>query len=197
MLGQVCDFYQSSNSVIADFRVCNSITLDKLHFTFCMHMYGCELWNLTCGALDKFKIAWRKVKRRIWKLPPQTHNTIVHNLSMDINMILEKRILKFIFNALNHSTTCSSLLKTILHCKHSTFADNFRYLSYKYHLEFSDWFINLSHLMGKVKMKNNELYPSQPETNILLELCEMRDDLFYELLSNEEITKLIDIICLH
>ena len=197
MLGQICDFYQCSNSVISDFRVCDSITLDKLHSTFCMYMYGCELWNLTCGAIDNFKIAWRKVKRRIWKLPPLTHNIIVHNLSIDISLLLEKRMLKFIFNALNHSLTCSSLLHTVLNSKHSSFADNFRYLSYKYHLEFSDWHRNLNHLMGKVKMKFEKLYPCQPEVNILLELCEMRDSLCYDCFTNVEINKLIDDICLN
>ena len=28
-------------SVISDFSICDSETLDKVHSTFCMHMYGC------------------------------------------------------------------------------------------------------------------------------------------------------------
>ena len=41
----VCDLYQRSNNVISDFNACDSVTLDALHQTYCMHMYGCELWN--------------------------------------------------------------------------------------------------------------------------------------------------------
>ena len=63
-----------------------------------MHMYGCELWNLSYDPIEKFKIAWRKVKRRIWNLPYTTHNVLVHNLSSNINILLEKRIIKFIHN---------------------------------------------------------------------------------------------------
>ena len=42
IISNVCDFYQRSNSVISDFSICDSETLDKVHSTFCMHMYGCE-----------------------------------------------------------------------------------------------------------------------------------------------------------
>ena len=32
---------------------------------YCMHMYGFELWDLNCNYVKDFKVAWRKVKRRI------------------------------------------------------------------------------------------------------------------------------------
>ena len=63
IISNVCDFYQRSNSVISDFSICDSETLDKVHSTFCLHMYGCELWNLNSSDVQKFYIAWRKVKR--------------------------------------------------------------------------------------------------------------------------------------
>ena len=40
IVGHVCDLYQHSNSVISDFNVCDSVSLDSLHQTYCMHMYG-------------------------------------------------------------------------------------------------------------------------------------------------------------
>ena len=45
ILANVCDLYQRSKSNITDFHVYDSEILDSLHSTFCMHMYGCELWN--------------------------------------------------------------------------------------------------------------------------------------------------------
>ena len=71
----VCDLYQQSNSTISD-------TLDRLHASFCMHMYRCELWNLNSSYTDKYIIAWRKINRRILKIPI-SHNHIVHNLNLD------------------------------------------------------------------------------------------------------------------
>ena len=55
--------YQRSNLLISDFRVCDSQTLDCLHKTYCMHMYGSELWNLNCNYVDELRVAWRKIKR--------------------------------------------------------------------------------------------------------------------------------------
>ena len=30
-----------------------------------MHMYGCELWNLSYNYIKEYKVAWRKIKRKI------------------------------------------------------------------------------------------------------------------------------------
>ena len=58
---KVCDLYKRSNWIISDFSVCDSSTLDSLHRTYCMHMYGCELWDLNCKYVIESKVAWRKI----------------------------------------------------------------------------------------------------------------------------------------
>ena len=60
IIENICDLYQRSNLLISQFRSCNNETLDKLHMTYCMHMYGCELWNLNENDVNQFKVAWRK-----------------------------------------------------------------------------------------------------------------------------------------
>ena len=82
-------------------------------------MYGCELWNLNSSDVQKFYIAWRKVKRRIWKLPSTTHNSIIHNITSNIHIILEKRFIKFMHNALNGNIVCRQILLAKLRCKKS------------------------------------------------------------------------------
>ena len=49
IIGNVSDLYQRSNCGFSDFRACDSNTLDNLHRSYCMHMYGCELWDLNCN----------------------------------------------------------------------------------------------------------------------------------------------------
>ena len=65
ILHNICDLYQRSNLLISQFRSCNSETLDRMHKTYCMHMYGCELWNLSCNYINGYKVSRRKNKRRI------------------------------------------------------------------------------------------------------------------------------------
>ena len=105
-------------------------------------------------SLTQFKVAWRKVKRRIWKILPRTHNNLVCNITTNIDTIIDKRLVRFIYNSINHSNkTSSNMLRVKLLCVNSTFFSNFQYLSFKYGLTEADWYINIDHLMGKVEKK--------------------------------------------
>ena len=98
-----------------------------------MHMYGYLLWDLNCKYVSAFKVAWRKIKRRIWGLPYKANNAIIHNLSYNINLQLDTRVLKIVHSCLNYcNSVCKSLLSAKLHCIKSTFAAKYKYLSYKH-----------------------------------------------------------------
>ena len=90
-------------------------------------MYGCELWNITDSDVDKLYVAWRKVKRSIWKLPDTVHNWIIHSIASNIHTILEKRPIKFIHSALNSNEMCKQILCVKLTCKKSSFAEDYGY----------------------------------------------------------------------
>ena len=127
ILNNVFDLYQRSNLIIGQFRSCDSKTLDRLHKTYFMHMYGCVLWNLSCNYIKDYKVAWRKIMRRIWNIPPRTHNNLVSNVTENIDTIIETRMVQFIFNAINHSnSTCKNVLRVKLLSVNSTFAANYQ-----------------------------------------------------------------------
>ena len=107
-------------------------------------MYSCELWNLSSRYTNKCIIAWGKIKRRIWKIPINSHKQIVHNCSSDCKYLMEKRILKFIHNGLNSYSVCANLLQVKLTCKNSCFADSYKFLSHKYKISSSDWTNNIA-----------------------------------------------------
>ena len=48
---------------------------------------------------------------------------------------------------------CAQILKAKLRCKNSSFADNYRYLSYKYNLTNLDWINDIGSLLAKVEVK--------------------------------------------
>ena len=99
-----------------------------------MHMYGCELWNLSSCYIGKYIIVWRKIKGQIWKIPINSHKHIVHNLSSDCKYLI------FIHNGLNSNSVCENLLQVKLTCRNSFFADNYRFLSHKfYNISSFDW----------------------------------------------------------
>ena len=85
---------------------------------------------------------------------------------------------KFIYNSRNHSdkTSLNILRVKLLHVN-STFSANYQYLSFKYGLTEADWYINIDHLMGKVRKKMSILYPNPILCNVLVELCAKRDNI--------------------
>ena len=41
----VCAFNAKSNQIISDFSMLYCFSLHNLHTTYCMSLYGCEIWN--------------------------------------------------------------------------------------------------------------------------------------------------------
>ena len=83
-------------------------------------MYVSEFLDLNCNYVKDVKLAWRKVKLRIWKFPYRAHNAIAHNLSYDIDLQLDTRMLKFVHMGMNHSNNaCKSILLSKLYVVYS------------------------------------------------------------------------------
>ena len=77
-------------------------------------------------------------------------------------------MVRFHYNSLNHSNeTSSNILRVKLLCVNSTFSANYQYLSFKYGLTEADWYINIDHLMGKVRKQMSILYPKPIVCNVL------------------------------
>ena len=129
-----------------------------------------------------FILLGAKVKRRIWKLPNTTHNSIIHNIISNIlvhiTSIIEKRLIKFMHSALNGNVVSRQILLMKLRCKKCSFGENYRYLSWKYNIIDCDWNTNITYFMGKVKIKQKLLYPVSHDVSVLHDLCCMREDDF-------------------
>ena len=77
------------------------------------------------------------------------------NVTDNIVTLIETRMVRFIFNSINHSNnTCKNILRVKLLSVNSTFAANYQYLSYKYGLIEADWFTPLGHLLGLSQKEN-------------------------------------------
>ena len=100
------------------------------------------------------------------------------NITNNIDAIIDKRLVRFIYNSINHSNkTSSSILRVILLSVNSTLSANFQYLSYKYGLTEADWYFNIDHIMRKVRKKMSILYPKPILCNVLQELCAIGDNI--------------------
>ena len=73
----MCAFNAKSNQIISDFPMLDCFSLRKLHTTYCMSLYGCEMGNYNSRYISEMFTAWREIMRKLLKLPNRTHNCIV------------------------------------------------------------------------------------------------------------------------
>ena len=77
-----------------------------------------------------------------------------------------------------------------------TFSSNYDYLSCKYELSNYDWYLHTNHLLGKVRLKC-QLNITCSSWQSVIELREIHDGLSScGALSNGDVCKLIELICL-
>ena len=142
-LNAVNDLNCRLNNLLADFSHCDSKTLSVLFRTYCMNVYGSQIWAFNKTYLNKFYVAWRKPIRRFWKLPYRTHNNLLHliNLCLPIDVTLEKRCIKYIWNLINGENKLYDSISILSLCNNSTtLGENIRYFMYTYKIYDYEWY---------------------------------------------------------
>ena len=91
IIESVQKFYCKVNSVLSDFRDIPWDVKTILLDTYCLGLYGSELWNYSKHDVNHFSVAWRKTIRRLWKIPNTTHcnssQPIVYKLKKNVQNI--------------------------------------------------------------------------------------------------------------
>jgi len=74
-------FILQINSVLCTFNQLDAIVKTELLKSYCLSLYGCELWDLSNPALDKSCKSWRSGLKRVWGLPYNCRSAILHIIS--------------------------------------------------------------------------------------------------------------------
>jgi hypothetical protein len=90
------ELYRNVNILLSQFSKVDIDTRYKLFKTFCMSIYGSQLWDFEDKYCEKFYTAWRKSIRKLYKLPRQAHSCLLHLICQDIpiNVQMYIRFLK-------------------------------------------------------------------------------------------------------
>ena len=134
LIGQV-------NNVLSTFGKLNPITKNHLLFKLCSSLYGSVTLNLLHPETNRVCTSWRVALRRIWHLPPNSHNDVVSALGSNRNMFDElcHRTLKFIMFCLsnhNSNSTVNFIVRnSLFFCRSlSPLGRNFLYISQRYNI---------------------------------------------------------------
>ena len=121
----MCSFYKKkSNHVIANYSMLDSFSRCKLHASFCMSLYGSELWNYNSRYVEEICVAWRKTMRKLFGLPYRPHKYIVCGITEDISIKLHRRVTKCMYSMI-HSDTVRLMTAFFLSTAASFFSRKF------------------------------------------------------------------------
>ena len=194
----VMKFNMKSNEIITDFKLLPCYIKSKLFTTFCTDAYGCQLWNFESREVHNFYVAWRKVVRKLWRLPYITHCNLLHtiNNSLPIQISLEKRGVKSIWSCLN-SDNC--VVKTISQLAtklpRSVFGHNYRYFSYKYSIMSHQWYESYNSVHHSIMDYISRNCTDRNYGIMIRDLCHYRDSCDPHVLTATEIVQLIEYLC--
>ena len=101
----VTDLFKRTNCLRAQFGHVPWRVRLQLFRSFCLHLYGCETWDLSSPALRSFLIAYRKCVRHLLGLPYRTHRALIAPITSfpQIDDQIMNRISKFVYTISNSS----------------------------------------------------------------------------------------------
>ena len=73
---------------------------------YCLSLYDCTLWSLSCKSLHVIQVAINNVFRKVWNLPFKSHTAIVHCVAriFPICNLIFHRFNKLYSHAISHSS---------------------------------------------------------------------------------------------
>jgi hypothetical protein len=152
----VNDFFTRFNVLYSLFSHVPYTILYNLFKTYCMPLYGSQLWNYTSNSVKSFYVAWRKCIRRLtmYKIPQRTHNILLNFICDDVpvDTQLHTRFIKFAYNVINSKNSCVNTCgRLALFGSESDVCDSINYAFNKYGISKFDLLSKrLSYIMSAV-----------------------------------------------
>ena len=140
MISKACnEMYAKLNLLYRQFGMSSTGVLYKLFNSYCMSLYGSQLWNYeNKSGMDSLYVTWRKCVRRVFKIPCNTHCKLVPLICKDssIHIKLYKRFLRFFINAKkSENSILSTMTKHVLSGSSSKAWKTLNFISYTYSIQ--------------------------------------------------------------
>ncbi len=94
----ICTFNSKLNMIYSHFKHVDQDVLYGIFKTYCMPLYGSQLWDYNNKYVDSFYVAWRKGVRRLFNLPYNTHCNLLPYICNDLppTFQLYRRVISFL-----------------------------------------------------------------------------------------------------
>jgi Reverse transcriptase (RNA-dependent DNA polymerase) len=190
------------NEVICFFDKLDCMTTVKLLKSFCLNLYGCELWQLDHDCIEQICVALRQGLRRLWHVPRNTHCDVLLAISecLDLSTVICKRQLGFIKSCIHSKNSVLSFVANYglkYGRMFSSIGRSALYCSIKFAFDYQCFWSNINFsLLVDNWSKNCTSDLVLNDAQLLLELINLRDgSLWHPFLNYDDIALLINHIC--
>jgi hypothetical protein len=196
------DFIGQLNNNLCYFKNLHSHVQYKLFHSYCTSYYGCELWQLSNPNVDSFCVAWRKGLRRIWKLPSNSHCSLLPIISHCLPIFDElcRRFLNFARSCIKHDCPLIRFIACygIVYARScSPIGQNVLYCLKRYNCTYNNFLFGSVNSIINLYCTNSIDDSTFSIANLLSELISVRDGL-YDIpinLTKEDLMCIIENIC--
>ena len=195
------DFMIRFNEVLCLFNYINFDIKYSLLKTYCMPLYGSQLWDYDSNFVNEFFVTWRKCLRKLLNLPYTTHCNLLPGICNDfpVEVQLYLRLVKFVNSCLVVDNSSVSLcIKLALQGSGSSLSSSISYLSYKYSIDKNMFNDNINFIKKIIKNAVNVKEDVCKKCTQIRELLGIKDDFtqnrFCDMTLNE-INDLINFLC--
>ena len=134
----ITELYRNTNVLVTQFYNVDIDIKYRLFKSYCMSVYGCQLWNFEDKQVENFYTAWRKCTRKLFTLLYKTHCRLLHIFCNDIPIEgqLHMRFLNFVKACENSHSKCVRLCcKMAIMGSMSRFSQSISYVCAKWNLQ--------------------------------------------------------------
>ena len=197
---RVQDMVKRANILLAQLGFASCDVKYRLFKTLCMGLYGNQLWDFSVPAISSLYTAWRKIVRRIYAVPYRTHNVLVHMICEDMppDVQLHRRALKFVSAlAQSDNSIVRFCFRLLLNGSRSAVAESVNFISAKYNLDKYICFENWARLRTVISHKSAvaDAQGDCVRASVIRDMIRVRENLYSSILSEAEVTHIINERC--
>jgi len=176
------------------------IPTDTMYFlfkTYCMPLYGSQLWDLSSPATNKFYVAWRKSIRYLFDLPRRTHCSLLNYICDDAQISYQMccRFLNFFKSlAQSHNTLTKLCSNLALRGSRSAVSNSLSHVSVVFKCHRNN-IVNYNSNMYDIEYNMADAITSSVIRDVLHMRYLNSNNCYQAILDNDEINVLLSNLC--
>ena len=172
----VNNLYKNTNLLMSQFSKTNIDIKYRLFKSYCMSVYGSQLWDFSNKYCDRFYVAWRKCIRRLLGIPYNSHTRLLHLICSDIpvELQLQVRFVNFVKSCANSQSDCVHICsKLALSGSRSAMSKSWYHVCKKWNID--RYSTNVNTKLVKCMCNTNETVEDQSLAAVIHDLVGLRE----------------------